>query len=259
LDLRTGKQVTPPLAPTCTRPAAAALFHLSPDGKTVLASTGQSPINQGGRGETFLWLYDAATGKRRWGPVQWGPDISNRFTFSPDSKLVVGVRAFDPATVPGRDLRGFAPNEVQTWDAATGKPLRRYPLPDGFFPVVYGPSVQPFAVSPDGRTLAAFLGTLGKPAAPGAGSGTAEQGGARSVVYLWDVASGQPLGETPPFRSPVKEIVFSPDSKTFLTCTAWVAAQERRAEARLWKMPERSSGEQTPSSPGKSGTDRKDR
>src|SRR6266545_276388 len=79
LDLRTGKQVTPPLAPTCTRPAAAALFHLSPDGKTVLASTGQSPINQGGRGETFLWLYDAATGKRRWGPVQWGPDISNRF------------------------------------------------------------------------------------------------------------------------------------------------------------------------------------
>ena len=80
---------------------------------------------------------------------------------------------------------------------------------------------------------------------------------------MWDVASGEPLGGPLPFRRPVKEIVFSPDSKTFLTCTDGLDRrgdpEPRRAEARLWRVPERSPGEKTPSSPGKEGTDRKHR
>jgi len=257
-DLRTGKQAAPPV----TLPTAAGRFHLSPDGKAVLAVAYESIFNQGGRGRTLLSLYDATTGKRCWGPLPWGPDGSNRFTFSPDSKLLVGVRAFSPAVAQSLRLRPFPLNEVQAWDAATGKPLRRYPLPDGAIPPAFGPHSQSFVVSPDGRTLAVFLGTPGKPAAPGAGPGTTDKGAAGLFVRLWNVASGEPLGDTPPFRILVKEIIFSPDSKTFLTCTAWNATRPERdvrPEARLWKVPERSSGEKTPSSPGKSGTDRKDR
>jgi len=250
-DLRTGKQATPPLAPTFTWANASASFYLSPDGKAVLAKVWQSPsFNQGGRGETSLTLYDATTGKRRWGPLRVGPDSFNYFVFSSDGKILVGGAPTHPVAI------------VQSWEAATGKPLRRYPLPPNSSPDT---AMGRVVISPDGRTLAVALDSWSPPGGPGrpAHGGTpTEKGKARFGVQLWDMASGEPLGGPLPFRRPVKEIVFSPDSKTFLTCTAPLdprgLPESPKGQAQLWKVPERSSGK-TDSSPGKSGTDRKDR
>jgi WD40 repeat protein/serine/threonine protein kinase len=155
----------------------------SPDGKRV-ASVGRPWGAQGSfSGELKVW--DAATGKELLSipvsTVAGGQPVS----FSPDGTrmaLIVGVQ-------DGEKER----QELKMWDAATGQELL----------TIRGVSRNTLAVmgvafSPDGRRIAA-------PAFIGKGKAK------RSVVKVWDAASGRELLVLEGHAGPVVSVAFSPD------------------------------------------------
>src|SRR5439155_6241447 len=84
----------------------------------------------------------------------------------------------------GKQVLGSGSRAVILWDAATGKEVRRFEAPGprkvggGLYPV----RIQSFAVSPDGKLLAA---------------GTADGSQLECPILLFDLATGRRIGELP--------------------------------------------------------------
>jgi WD40 repeat protein len=124
--------------------------------------------------------------------------------FSPDGKSM---------------LTGSEDGTARLWDAVTGRPLQAPFQPD--MPVL---SV---AFSPDGKTVLT-----------GVGSGYLTNGGldsGRGAVYLWDLASGKPLGPPLPHQRGVPAAAFSPDGRVIVTgSTDGMTARSMGGTALQW-------------------------
>src|SRR5262245_58727555 len=215
-------------------------FAVSPDGKRLACGTA-------GKG-LALWNVDGQRLRELKGHQGWVYAVA----FAPDDRSVAAaaedrvVRRWDVATgqEAGPALRherdvtflAFLPGgkELLTggrefaciWDAASGKELRRLRIP-------ISSNIPPFALSPDGKTLAAewlplFWDTAsGKEihARPGAGDAAAISPDGRLAVTsgsggirLWDARTGKLLRALQEVDKPVSfgPIAFSPDGKGVL-------------------------------------------
>jgi len=100
---------------------------------------------------------------------------------------------------------------------------------------------QPF--SPDGRLLAGLLYEIGGKSGPTSPGGSAPGAppprgaeGFASQVQFFEVPSGKPAGPALRIGLPIRDVIFCPDGKTFLTLAG--AAGKQKAQARLWKVPQ---------------------
>src|SRR5579883_570499 len=144
----------------------------SPDGK-LLAS---------GSWDDSLHLWDAKTGKLLRILLQGQhPGMVVSVFFTPDGKQLVscGGRVGD--------------NSARVWDLATGKELRRWPIPGGW----------KLALSPDGMLLAG----IGNP------------GRNRDSITLWDITTGKQVRELlfEGVQDSVIALAFSPDGKQLVS------------------------------------------
>jgi RNA polymerase sigma factor (sigma-70 family) len=144
-------------------------------GGKVLASAGGDLFG------TWVCFWDAATGK-----------LLHRLPETPSSHTLA-VSA---------DGKWLVTGDLRLIDVATGKELRRFKAPAGFFPA----SV---AFSPDGQTVAA-----------GEGDGPTR-------VLLWDVNTAKELQQLKGHTGTVVSVAFSPDSKV-------VASGSSDKTVRLW-------------------------
>jgi RNA polymerase sigma factor (sigma-70 family) len=149
----------------------------SPDGKQLATAAWDGTLR----------LWDAATGKelRRWSPAEGAerryptdePMRLGRVLFSPDGKLLAAWRQDE---------------QVQVWDAATGKHQWLFPGNN-------------MAFSPDGKLMAC------------AGRGTTAADANAGVIRLYDLATGEVVRELRGTKSMIAGLVFSPDGKTLAT------------------------------------------
>jgi RNA polymerase sigma factor (sigma-70 family) len=155
----------------------------SPDGKLLATSAW----------DRTLRLWDAATGKelRKWSPTQGSkrrlptdePMQLGRVLFSPDGQFIAAL-AHDSDS---------SNENVQVWEAATGKERWRFPGAN-------------MAFSPDGKLLAcAGWGKTAGDAKPGV------------VIHLHDLTTGELVRELRGFQSMIAALTFSPDGKTLAT------------------------------------------
>ncbi len=213
-DVTTGKEIR---TFTCAG-GGCGRVAFSPDGRWALAGSADSKV--------YLW--DAETGHQlRTFSGHESPVFA--VAFSPDGRQAlsgswrdVTVRLWDVET--GQELRQFeghtepisqtvfspdgrlaltgsADRTMRLWDVATGTLLRIYVHPTGVCSV---------AISPDGRW-----------AVSGSGSKTTSEGGTTVAGYdytvrLWDVASGEVLGQAENFTSAIDGVAISPDGRSVL-------------------------------------------
>jgi RNA polymerase sigma factor (sigma-70 family) len=172
---------------------------LSPDGRW-LASWAQAPLKQqSAEGKYDIHLWDLATGKlaRRLTP-RYGPASAG--VFSADStRLVIVGGELGQNFINAKNKGGMA-NEIQLWNVATGKEVRKFQrTPEHFVSL---------AISADGRMIA-----TGK-WKPGAGDA------ADPAVYLWDAATGTERGRIQGHESLVNTMDFSPDGRLLAATSA---------------------------------------
>jgi WD40 repeat protein len=198
-------------------------LNVSPDGRLIAGS-----------GKDSIILWDAATGRelRRCGPIL--DSRSQPFTFldaafSPDSRALAAgtcnasaddspIMLFDvqtgqvsgrlPGHVGGVDRVAFAvggrlvsggleDGRFRVWDLATRQEVRQFPRQVKFYP-------DPFAVSPDGRLLAA--------------GDTVAEWPRTNPLHVWDIVTGQEVLRLSDYltdpRQSIFELVFAPDGRT---------------------------------------------
>ncbi|MDA3646549.1 hypothetical protein LZ318_25425 [Saccharopolyspora indica] len=162
-NVATGSQVRSVLGDSTVLSVA-----FSPDGNTLV--TGADSETGGG-----ARLWNLATGQQI-GPVLGGPNTVSSVAFSKDGDTL--------ATSLGDE-------GVRLWDVATGRQIGP----------TFGESgsmdVDAVALSPDGKTLAAAMGSA-------------------MGVQLWDVATGRPVGAALGSAT-VNSVQFSPDGETLAT------------------------------------------
>jgi WD40 repeat protein len=154
-------------------------FAFSPDGKTLL--TGPTVPD---RHEVCAW--DTATGKPRGEPLPH-PAAVSVIVFSPDCKHC--------ATVVG--------SAVRVWDVEKRR-LVAGPLPTAAQP-------PQLAFSSDGRVLLAWAGTVTTPG----------PGGSRLITpgrhaWMWEAATGEPIGGALTHAAEITTAVFSPTGEVVL-------------------------------------------
>ncbi len=134
-----------------------------------------------------------------------------KIAFSPDSQtFLVGSARSDANGI--REI-----GEVRFWDTATAEPRPLVIKLDG--------SLDTLGISPDGKKLV----TAGTPAI---GLRTGKGAGIEHEADLWDLATGQRIGEHMIHPPLVWTTVFSPDSQTLLT--TWGLTQPLPGEGKLW-------------------------
>ncbi len=170
-----------PLGKSLPHPHAVRTLAFSPDGKMVAVGCGWGAPAHGPR-EAFRW--EAATGKRL-DPALPHPDHVLSVAFSPDSRLI-GTGCLD--------------GKARLWEAATGRPVGEFQIPDKGH-------AYPVAFSPDGRKVWV--------------------GGPDHKLYLWDPATGahQRAQHGAPDGNP--SLAFTPDGKLCLSGA--------RTTLRLWE------------------------
>lgn len=160
-------------------------FGLSPDGRTLAVVPSQKAVR----------LYDTDTGKLRC-QLQGDPAAARYgLAFSPDSRIL----ATDWA-------EGWAEQvTISLWDASTGKPLRRFIVPQD--------SVNNLCLAADGRTVATW-------------------GSNSSTLHLWDSVTGKPLFTWPAHSGRINALQFTPDGRQLVssdnqTLRLWDIASSR--------------------------------
>mgnify|MGYP001420737671 CR=1 FL=1 len=174
-DVSTGQQI----AEFKGHSKALVSVAISPDG-TKLAT---------GSFDKTAKLWDIATGQMLWTTIS-----------STGTGLAVGRLAFssDGNTLSGED----DDREIKAWNVSTGKETTLH--------VKFGKIGHSFAVSPDGKLLAAQTKAF--------------------FITVFDIASGRKIVTVDAFGF-VKDVVFAPDSKTLLTTGS-------EKIAKLWSLPE---------------------
>ena len=161
----------------------------SPDSK-VLATAGCKKDEQNNcvQGEVVLW--NVITGKTI-GHVQGYTDHDIYLAFSPDSKVLASAGCNQ-----GQNYN-CDQNKVNFWDVQKQKPIDLPPSETPYF-------LDRKATSPDGKTLAF------------AGCKSVFFDCAEGVITLWNIETGQPLGQYISHTNFIRDIAFSPDGKSLL-------------------------------------------
>jgi len=178
---------------------------VSPDGRW-LASWSQ--VRAAGIFDIYLW--DLATGKlaRRLTPRN-GSAFQAAFSADSTRLVIVGGEPGQPNIIINRG-KGAKFNEIQLWDVATGKEVRKFQGNQD--------RVVSVAISADGRMIA-----TGKWKLRGAGDA------ADTAVQLWDVATGTERGRIQGHESLANSMDFSPDGR-------WLAATSADAPIYIWDV-----------------------
>jgi WD40 repeat protein len=192
-----GKQVL-----TCSGDRCARLWQIATDTLQKLRLEHSSPVTAAvfspdgkiiltaNGSEARLW--DAVTGRLRAGPLLHTQAVRTA-VFSPDGTVV---------------LTADEDGAIRFWRTGTGRP--RGPLHRPRFPGKLPPFVLVAAAySPDGRTAVSILGNR---------------------AQIWDVRTGNPLGQPLCHKAAIRSVVYSPDGRTVLTTSSDHTAQ-------LWEVP----------------------
>ncbi len=161
----------------------------SPDGR-LLASVAA---------DHCVHVWEVATGKEL---LRLGPHAQEVgcLTFTPDGKRLISASG-------ARDKRGT----VYFWEVATGKEIRHIPIPD----VAETRTTWPFAISPDGNTLAVEgLGRI-----MGKNANGVRTVSAGYLIRFIDLARGEERRWLPMQPSVIWSAVFAPDGKTMALAT----------------------------------------
>jgi len=167
----------------------------SPDGRLVAT---------GGKKKHGIHIWDASNGTE----VRHIKDVSNEggsLCFSPDSKALACGKSLEPRGPDGRTL--------YMWDVASGKERVQFDLSVSWREAYHG---TPLAFSPDGRILASVSGEW-----------------ERTMVRLWNTASGKELCRHKGHREWVGSIAFSPDGKLVASGSGFNGAKD--SSVHVWE------------------------
>jgi WD40 repeat protein len=262
-DVMAGEPARPPRAPMrLSGRVLTAAF--SPDGERILAAGASDRSNPDTGGEAREW--DAHTGLplspslpsdgESWGAA-YSPD-GTRFAVSgssvsevfdagdpgkPPVRLVASSNARCVAFSPdGRSiLTAGADDLVRTWDSATGSPSDA-PVRDSapIKDIVFLPDGNGFVTVSDrvrlwGRSSSLFYNEMRHgnrlDCLDVSGDGKLVVLTGDGSARLWDISTGQPLGQPMKVQGVVRDIRFSPDGSRVLTCGPSNTAQ-------LWNVPD---------------------